>query len=136
MTASMSLLKQFLEAENRRDWNLWASLLHPDVQYQIIGEQEVVWGKENYVKRMQQAYTTLPDWQFRPLHIYGDDQTIMVEFDGAGHFVGSYHGRQYEGVPLHLTSVCIFEFRDGLISTVREYLDRAGYERQLSGSGT
>jgi len=134
--ASMSLLKQFLDAENRRDWNLWGSLLHPEVQYQIIGEQEVVRGKEHYVRRMQQAYTALPDWQFYPLHIYGDEQTILVEFDGAGHFVGEHRGRQYEGVPLHLTSVCIFEFRDGLISTVREYLDQAGYERQLSVADT
>lgn len=135
MTNSVAMVKDFLNAENDRDWTRWASFLHSNVQYLVVGEEEVIRGKDNYVKHMQQTYSELSDWQFRVLHIYGDEQAVMVEFDGEGYFTGKFQGKHYKHVPLHLTSVCIFELYDGLIYRVREYFDRTGWERQLTAKG-
>lgn len=126
------MVKDFLIAENNRDWERWASFLHSDVQYEVVGEKEVIQGKDSYVTHMQQAYSELSDWQFRIRHIYGDEQAVMVEFDGEGHFTGESQGKHYNHVSIRLTSVCIFEFHVDLIHRVREYFDRTGWERQLT----
>jgi limonene-1,2-epoxide hydrolase len=80
---------------------------------------------------MRAAYETILDWRFRITAIHGDDRTVMVEFDGAGHFTGSFHGREIRRVPLRLAAVCVFELAGGRIVAVREYLDVTGRDRQL-----
>jgi len=68
-------------------------------------------------------YTELPDWTFRLVHIFGDEEAVIVEFDGSGHFSGTYKSMRYVRAPLRLSAVCIFGLSDGLILSVREYFD-------------
>jgi len=128
---SLTMVRRFLDAENARDWHAWSSYLHPTVTYATVGSTTVVAGREEYVANMQRIYTELPDWAFRLVHIFGDEEVVIVEFDGRGHFSGTYKGVQYVRAPLRLCAVCIFGLRDGLILSVREYVDHVGYERQL-----
>ena len=134
MNGLISTVEDFLGAENERDWDLWAGYLHPYVRYRLVGEQESVRGRHNYVRRMQQAYARIPDWRFRVLHICSDGRAAVAEFDGEGHFTGAHRGQHVERAYLRLLSVCVFEFRDEQIYTVREYPDRAGRERQLDAA--
>lgn len=124
-------VQRFLEAENRRDWELWASFLDPEVVYEIVGQEGTTKGRDDYVVRMQRAYSEIPDWQFTVLRAHGNESSVMVEFARAGHFSGDYGGTYHKGVPLRLQSVCIFELEDGLIRRVREYLDEVGFDRQF-----
>ena len=128
---SLSLVRRFLEAENARDWHAWSSYLHPTVTYATVGSTTVVEGREEYVANMQRIYTELPDWTFRLVHIFGDEEAVIVEFDGSGHFSGTYKSVRYVRAPLRLSAVCIFDLSDGLILSVREYFDHVGYEHQL-----
>ena len=84
---------------------------------------------------MQSAYSELPDWRFTILRTHGDESSVKVEFAGYGHFIGDHDGAYYEGVPLRLQSVCVFELEGGPIRSVREYLDEAGFDRQLAAHG-
>lgn len=120
-----------MEAENSRDWDRWASFLHPDARYEVVGREDAAEGRRDYVSRMRRAYSEIPDWRFRILRAHGDESSVMVEFDGSGHFTGEHGGVRHEQVPLRLKSVCVFDLEDGLIRLVREYLDEAGFERQL-----
>ncbi len=131
MNGLIALVEDFLAAENERDWDRWAGHLHAYVRYRVIGEQDPVRGRHNYVRHMQQAYARIPDWQFRVLHICTDGRAVAVELDGEGHFTGVYRGWHVEPTYLRLMSACVFEFRDEQIYTVREYSDRLGWERQL-----
>ncbi|MEW5816702.1 MAG: nuclear transport factor 2 family protein [Spirochaetota bacterium] len=131
MSTSIQAVQRFLSAENRRDWEQWASFLHPAVQYEVVGSPGVVRGRDNYVRHMQEAYAKLPDWQFQIRHISGDEGWVIVEFDGVGHFSGEHGGRQYARAPLHLTSVCVFGLERDRIVTVREYFDAVGFQHQL-----
>lgn len=124
-------VESFLEAENRRDWGLWTSFLHPEVCYEVVGQEGMTNGRDDYVLRMKRAYSEIPDWHFTVLRAHGNKCSVMVEFLGSGHFTGDYGGARYESVPLHLQSVCVFELEDGLICRVREYLDESGFDRQL-----
>ena len=131
LRTSIGIIEAFLAAENACHWAQWSSFLHPNVRYEIVGEGEVACGHEEYVARMQRAYTSFPDWQFQVEHICGDERVVIAEFDGAGHFVGHHGDRYHEGTLLRLRSVCVFGLRAGRITWVREYLDTVGYDRQL-----
>ena len=96
-----------------------------------MGGSGPVPGRDAYVRHMQRVYQELPDWRFETVHLYGDEQVLLAEFDGAGHFSGRHEGREYPQVPLRVGAVCIFEAREVLIYRVREYFDHRGYERQL-----
>ena len=47
-------LEAFFEAENRRDWEAYAGLLHPDVEWTVGGR--MITGREDYVRAMRAAY--------------------------------------------------------------------------------
>ena len=128
------LVREFLSAENARDWAKWASFLADDVTYAVVGSGNVVTGKSNYVTYMQKVYAELSDWRFEIETLATGANAVIVEFRGRGHFTGVHDGRMYTGARLELSAVCVFRFRDNKIASVREYFDYASYERQLASS--
>ena len=47
-------LEAFFEAENGRDWEVYAGFLHPDVEWTVGGR--TVAGREDYVRAVRAAY--------------------------------------------------------------------------------
>lgn len=47
-------LEAFFEAENGRDWEVYAGFLHPDVEWTVGGR--TITGREDYVRAMRAAY--------------------------------------------------------------------------------
>jgi steroid delta-isomerase-like uncharacterized protein len=129
---NFEIMKRFLDAENKRDWEAWKSHLSPDVIYEQVGSDVRVAGADNYCLYMQKAYEKIPDWQFRITTLTGDANTVMAEFDGIGHFTGQYNGRFIDKVPLRLLSVCVFRVKNNRIVFVRDYLDHQGFEKQIT----
>ncbi|MBI2590274.1 MAG: nuclear transport factor 2 family protein [Candidatus Blackburnbacteria bacterium] len=123
----------FLDAENRRNWKKWSSFVDSDIEYEPVGFAATR-GKRAYVSRMKKAYKELKDWQFEIVNITENKNSVMVEFDGYGHFTGAEDEVQYTNVPLHLKAVCIFEVKNGKIIHIREYLDSQSYKKQLEVS--
>jgi ketosteroid isomerase-like protein len=136
--SNLATLQRFLDAENARDWATWSSCLHPNATYHAVGSDVVISGADAYAHHMQAAYAELPDWSFSARNTAESGAVIFVEFDGSGHYTGTHRSRVVSGAPLRLQAVCVFEFADGRIFRVREYLDRDGFDRQtdefLSGS--
>jgi predicted ester cyclase len=129
--SDLETLQLFLDAENARDWSLWSSYLHPAVTYQAVGSENSVTGAAAYLRQMQSAYEELPDWYFVTRYIASTHDVVFVEFEGLGHYTGKHRSHTLVGAPLELLAVCIFQFKDGRIFRVREYLDRTGFDRQL-----
>lgn len=125
------VIKDLIRAENARDWETWINLYHSDIEYIVIGSNAAYQGKKAILEKLQATYQELPDWQFRPVHLLGDDQTVVAEFIGSGHFSGTYKGQEYHNISLTLSAVCVFEFKDGLIYREREYWDPEGFKNQL-----
>lgn len=128
---SLETLERFFDAENARDWGNWAACLHPEVTYEAVGSEWLVTGADAYVDHMKAAYADLLDWCFTARHSAAGESAVFVEFDGVGYYTGLYRSQDVVSVPLHLSAVCVFEFADGLIFRVREYLDRDGFDRQI-----
>ncbi len=131
---SIDSIKAFLESENRRDWETWSSYVHPDIEHEVVGNEKTIAGKDAYISNMKQIYSELSDWQFDILNILGDDNTVMVEFNGRGHFTGTHENKEYTKVPIHIKAVCIFTLENGKIRKIREFWDPIGYNRQLKNS--
>ncbi len=131
---STEIIKAFLQAENKRDWDTWSSYVHPDIEHEVVGNEKVVRGKDAYISNMKKIYSELYDWHFDILNIFGDNYTVIVEFDGRGHFTGIHENREYTKVPIHIKAVCIFTLEDGKIRKIREFWDPIGYNRQLNSS--
>ena len=119
------LVREFLSAENARDWAKWASFVSDDVTYTVVGSGNVVTGKSNYVAYMQKVYAELSDWHFVIETVATGADAVIVEFRGRGRFTGAHGGRMYTGARLELSAVCVFWFRDDRIASVREYFDQA-----------
>lgn len=128
---SITIIRKFLDAENKRDWQAWSSFLDPSVEYKVVGSEYTVRGKDAYTKHMQRVYTELSDWHFVIVNILDKDGTVMVEFDGRGHFTGEHEGQKYNKAPLRLSAVCTFILKDNKIKEVREFWDPIGFARQL-----
>ena len=124
-------IKDFLEAENKRDWRTVESYLADECTYQLVGSSEVIRGKRAYINKMQKTYEQIPDWRFDIKEIFYSQNGVAVEFDGTGHFTGDYMGKRYGNVPLRLQAICIFVFKGDKIFSEREYWDPEGFEKQL-----
>jgi len=129
---NLEIIKGFLDAENKRDWEIWRSHLSPDVVYEQVGSDVRVSGAGSYCLYMQQAYEKIPDWQFSITALAGDQDMVMAEFDGRGHYTGRFEDRFVDKSPLRLLSVCIFRIKNSKIVFVREYLDQQGFEKQIT----
>jgi predicted ester cyclase len=128
----LEIVTLFLEAENSRDWEKWGKYLHPKVEYRLIGSQNVVEGKDNYIGHMKSIYSEIKDWRFQILNILKSGNIVMVELDGSGHFSGVYKNININNAFLKFKAVCIFEINEEKIHRVREYWDPVGYENQLN----
>ena len=128
---SIDIIKIFLDAENRRDWSVWSSYVHSNIEHEVIGNEKVIKGKDDYIANMKKIYSELADWHFDILNIFGDDRVVIVEFDGKGHFTGIHKNKKYNEIPIHIRAVCVFTLEDGKIRKIREFWDPVGYEKQL-----
>lgn len=98
-------LARFFEAENRRDWDLYAQFLHPEVVWELHGEKvRVIRGIEEYIKVIKAAYVdSSVQFTCEHMELSADGKRIVTYLvNGLGE-----------------RSVDIFEFEDGRI--VREF---------------
>ena len=131
MRSFQKTVEAFLAAENERKWSICEQFIHEEVEYHLIGEDAPVRGKKNYMDRMKKTYVELSDWKFTIMNLLSTTDRVIVEFDGRGNFKGRYEEKEYEGTPLRLSAVCIFQEKEGLIGEEREYWDPIGFEKQL-----
>lgn len=102
---SANVLTQFFEAENARDWARYRSFLHPEVVWELYGDEvRVIRGVEEYLSVIRAAYAdTTIQFTCERMDVSADGNRIVT------HLVNDQGER----------SVDIFEFKDGKI--VREY---------------
>lgn len=97
----------FLQAENRRDWGLYRSLLADDIEWTPMGDQpRVVRGAEKYMLTIRSFYEKEPQASFQIVQLVVDEEEgiAFAELDMGGR-----------------RSVDVFAVRDGRIALEREY---------------
>jgi hypothetical protein len=54
MAGTKSVVERFIDTLDRRDWEAWAALLHPDVVYELPQSSERIRGRERYLQFNQE----------------------------------------------------------------------------------
>lgn len=97
----------FLEAENRRDWKLYRSLLADDVEWTLMRPSpQIVSGVDDYMSTIRSFYEEHPRASFYVVELVVDEEggVAFAELDMAGR-----------------RSVDVFVVRAGRITVEREY---------------
>lgn len=131
MDQNTVVLKKFLSAEMNRDIESMASCLHQDFFLHVVGADERVHGKTNFLKVIKKVLNELKDWNLGVTRMIGNGDCIAVEFDGSGRFTGEFEGKQYSNVPITSRSISVFDFEDGLIKKCAEYYDHQAFRQQI-----
>lgn len=116
MTSAAEVVKSALAALEARDWDGFASRLHPDVVHRTPGVPEPILGREAFVLLSQQAVARAPDVSFDIERMVTDGDTVVVV--GEWTFSGP-NGR------VRQPSVSVIDLQDGLIWRDLEYLGLA-----------
>jgi len=106
-------LRRLFVAENARDWETLASLLDPDVTWQLIADETtLIRGRNQYLARLQAAYEARPSARFEVVNSRdtGRGRVLCELVDDLG-----------------AASIEVFDIRDGLVFREWEFL--FGHER-------
>ncbi len=102
------VLDRLFSAENERDWDAFRSLLHPQVEWTLIGPKTtVIRGRDAYMRRIEDAYTSAPEVRFAVHRSLRNEAGLIVTelLDNEGN-----------------VSVDVFDVRGGLVIREWEFL--------------
>jgi len=116
VTSATEVVKGALAALSARDWDGFASRLHPDVVHRTPGVPEPILGRDAFVLLSQQAVARAPDVSFEIERLVAEDDTVVVV--GEWTFTGP-------GGKVRQPSVSVIDLQDGLIWRDLEYLGLA-----------
>jgi hypothetical protein len=106
MTDTKALVAAFIDRLERRDWEGFAELLHPDVVYEMPQSRERIRGRDRYVT-FNVEYPG--DWHLEPQVILGDEAH------------GSMLFRWVVDDSEPSLAIAFFEAADGLITKIIDF---------------
>ena len=130
MADPAAIAREYLEGWNRRDWNRWSELLHPQYSY-IGGDGMRQDGPEAALAVGQMFATAFPDGKLEIQHIHVVGNVAITEFTARGTQDGELMGIAPTGRSMTLPVCNVIEVRDGKIHAEREYMDMAHLMQQL-----
>ncbi len=130
MSDPATIAREYLEAWNRRDWETFRSVLHPEYSY-TGGDGQTQKGPEAGLAIGQMFANAFTDGkiELRKISVAGD--IAVVEFIARGTHDGDLMGIAPTGRQMELPVCTVLELRDGKIHTEREYMDMLHMMQQL-----
>lgn len=127
----LEVVTLFNQALERRDWELFASVLGEDLSYTTMSFDLPGGGVPMDRATVLATLPGMVDQVFAPgsprlelTHVTADGEWLVAELDGTGEFVnGAAYRNRYANV---------YQVRGGLIRTVREYMDTGHMARLFS----
>ena len=113
MSSAADVVTGALDALKARDWEGFASRLHPDVVHRTPGVPEPILGRDAFVLLSQQAVARTPDVTFEVERLVTEGETVVV----IGEW--TYTGAQGR---VRQPSVSVVDLQQGLIWRDLEYV--------------
>lgn len=131
MSNAESIARDYVEGWNRRDWDGWLKMLHPEYTY-TGGDGQTHKGPQAALDVGQMFATGFPDGKIgiRQVHTAGDNIAI-VEFVARGTHDGELMGIAPTGRKMEMPVCMLVEVKDGKIYAEREYMDIMHLMQQL-----
>ncbi len=117
-----ALAREFLECWNRRDWDGFRGSMADDYSY-TGGDGQTHDGPDSGLAVGQMFATAFPDGKIDIRHVTVSGDAVTVEFTASGTHGGDLMGMPPTGKKMSLPVCTNPVFRDGKISTEREYMD-------------
>ena len=131
MADAASIARDLTEAWNRRDWNRYREVLHPDYSY-TGGDGQQQKGPEAGIALVEMYANAFPDGKLDVQHVHAvSDSIAIVEFIARGTHQGELMGIAPTGRRMTLPVCNIIEVRDGKVYAEREYMDMLHMMQQL-----
>jgi steroid delta-isomerase-like uncharacterized protein len=124
------IVREWTECWNRRDWERYRSLLHPQYSY-TGGDGQEQRGPEAGVAVGQMFASAFPDGRIDIKTLRNDGDFVTAEFTGSGTHKGELMGIAPTNKKVSIPVCDIFELRDGKIYREREYFDMMHMMTQL-----
>lgn len=120
----MEAVKDYFIALNAEDWELMASVLHPELDLVPSGSRPRT-GSDKAIAMFQKIFERFPVHNDNPTRFIDAGSTVVVEIT----FVGATQG----GQELSFDAVDIFDVEDGRICRLTQWFDTAALAALLGG---
>ena len=130
MTDNASIARELFDCFNRRDWDGYTKLLHPDCSY-TGGDGEPMPGPEANLAVAKMFAGAMSDARIVVTNQLTSDDTVITEFIGSGTHDGALMDIPATGKKVSMPVCNIIEVRQGKVYAEREYMDIAHLMRQI-----
>ncbi|WP_420620252.1 nuclear transport factor 2 family protein [Candidatus Poriferisocius sp.] len=117
-------MKDYFVALNGEDWDLMASVLHPELDLIPSGSRPRI-GSDKAIAMFQKIFERFPIHQDNPTRFICDDNTVVVEI--------AFNGATQEGQEVSFVAVDIFDVDNGKIFRLSQWFDTAALAAALQG---
>jgi len=124
------IVRDYTECWNRRDWERYRSLMHPQYSY-TGGDGQEQRGPDAGLAVGQMFTTAFPDGRIDIKTLRSDGDFVTVEFTGTGTHKGELMGVAPTNKKVSMPICEVIELRDGKVYRVREYYDTMHLMTQL-----
>ncbi len=120
----LAVVKDYFVALNGEDWDLMASVLHPELDLIPSGSRPRI-GSDKAIAMFQKIFERFPIHQDNPTRFICDDNTVVVEI--------AFNGATQEGQEVSFVAVDIFDVDNGKIFRLSQWFDTAALAAALQG---
>jgi len=129
------VVREYFDCWNRRDWNKYRSLMHPQYSYTGSDGQEQR-GPDAGLAVGQMFAAAFPDGRINITNLRSDGDFVTTEFTGSGTHRGELMGVAPTNKRVSIPVCNVMELRDGKIYREREYMDMMHMMTQLGVAKT
>jgi len=123
MATQVNVHHQMAEAWNRRDFDAYRKLIHPEYSYTGPDGKEITGGPDVAVGVAQLYAKAFPDATLEVRRAYEHGDVSVAEMFAKGTHGGDLMGVPATGKPVEITICNVVELREGKIYREREYMD-------------
>ena len=120
----LAVVKGYFTALNDEDWDLMASVLHPELDLIPSGSRPRI-GADKAIAMFQKIFERFPVHQDNPTRFLEAGNTVVVEI--------TFNGATQDGREVAFDAVDIFDVEDGRICRLSQWFDTAALAAMLEG---
>ncbi len=120
----LAVVKDYFTALNDEDWDLMASVLHPELDLIPSGSRPRI-GSDKAIAMFQKIFERFPVHQDNPTRFLEAGNTVVVEI--------TFNGATQDGQKVAFDAVDIFDVEDGRIFRLSQWFDTAALAAMLGG---
>lgn len=127
--ANIELVRQYLDAFNRRDREAMTDVLADDVVEH--GPHETLRGVDEILEFLDVHFEAFPDYSGQTDHVVAQDDKVVVRYTVGGTHSGTYQGIEPTGHTVEWTGLVMYRIEDDEIAEIWLEADRLGLLEQL-----